>query len=125
MNTTSVVKIISFVVILGLMTFSLSAFTGTSINTDAEPMSDAPMFEVSGIVTDASTEEPVHGAVVSLHGHDLSTVTDHNGAFSFSDLPEGELTIVIEAEGYDDTEKDIYVNGDSHHLEIELEPEND
>lgn len=50
---------------------------------------------ISGTVRDAN-DEPVSGATVTLHSNPITTSTDSNGEFTFTEVPEGDHTIHVE-----------------------------
>jgi TonB-dependent starch-binding outer membrane protein SusC len=64
---------------------------------------------VSGVITDAETNEPLIGATVLAKGTQAGTVTDISGNYSLR-MPEGSNTIVVSYTGY--TTQEIEVIGD-------------
>ena len=70
----------------------------------ARPETAADGLPVSGVVTDASTGEPLPGAGVSLKGHPASgTVTDMDGRYSLSGVP-ADATLLFSSLGFTDME---------------------
>ncbi len=78
--------------------------------------------EVTGIVTDAATGEPLPGATVVLGENNLyGTVTDLEGRFSFTGLPEGEIKMRVTYIGYQPDTRTINVTSDDIvHVRISL-----
>jgi TonB-linked SusC/RagA family outer membrane protein len=72
--------------------------------------------KVTGVVTDASTSEPIVGANIIIEGTTMGTVTDVEGRFAL-DVKNSEAVLVISILGYL-TEK-VTVN-ESTNLEIKL-----
>ncbi|HJP59749.1 MAG TPA: carboxypeptidase-like regulatory domain-containing protein, partial [Gemmatimonadaceae bacterium] len=50
---------------------------------------------VTGVVTDASTGQPLEGARVSVRGTTLTTMTGAAGQFTIGGVPESGVTITI------------------------------
>jgi len=63
---------------------------------------------VSGKVTDQSFGEPAIGANIILKGTTKGTISNSDGAYTLSDVPEGEQTIVVTSVGY--LSEEILVN---------------
>jgi DNA-binding MarR family transcriptional regulator len=69
---------------------------------------------IKGRVFDDATFEPITGATVTLTSRDNgtvlgATVTDANGMYGFSPGIFGNLTLIVQAEGYEDSSEDFYV----------------
>ncbi len=58
---------------------------------------------ISGVISDAETNEPLIGAYVLIKGSDAGTATDIDGTFSL-DIPAEAATIVISYTGYNTQE---------------------
>ncbi len=58
---------------------------------------------VSGIVTDAQTNEPLTGVSIAIKGTGSGTVTDFDGSYSLQ-LPQGQNVLVFTFVGYKTTE---------------------
>jgi hypothetical protein len=56
---------------------------------------------VQGVVTDATTHQPIAGATVIVDTV-LTVTTDANGAFSIAKVPSGIVDYVVKAKGYAD-----------------------
>lgn len=80
----------------------------------------------SGTVVD-SNGDPISGATVTLtdaSGVTYTTTTDTDGNFSFENLPEGDYSYEIEADGYDTETGDVVIEYDEEtEVEIEMESE--
>lgn len=55
---------------------------------------------VRGLVTDRRTGVPVAGAVVGIPALELSATTDGNGAYQISNVPAGDLSLIVSMSGY-------------------------
>jgi hypothetical protein len=58
-------------------------------------------YTVTGTVTDASTGEPIDGALVEVAGTSLTATTDETGAYSIPRVPRGQYDFVFSAEGFE------------------------
>lgn len=58
-----------------------------------------PVANLSGVVTEAGTNIPLSGVLVTING--LATTTDVNGFYSFIQLTPGPYTITFELAGYE------------------------
>ena len=56
---------------------------------------------VRGVVKIAGTNEPASGAVVTLQGQQVSTVTDSQGKFVIDAVQNGDEVITIVLDNYD------------------------
>ncbi len=79
-----------------------------TVVTDKETAFSALAFNVvkgqasaTGILVDSVTEQSIAGAIVTIQGTDITTTTDVNGAFTFTDIPTGEHVIVINAQDHE------------------------
>ncbi len=86
--------------------FFLCCFSAIEI-----PSATAQTARLTGIVLDENTQLPVQGAVVSLGGASLSTLTDFRGAFVLDGIAEGDYTLLIRLTNYVDYALDIAVRG--------------
>lgn len=55
---------------------------------------------LTGKVVDAETGTPLLGAYVSIAGEDWGTLSDEEGLFKLSDVPLGDVSILVEHLGY-------------------------
>ena len=84
--------------------------TAQNENNDAPEPSPPPpstsAFSLSGVVVNSVTGEPVRRALVQVAGPPLTTatpltlLTDSEGRFQFSDLPESDITLVAHKPGF-------------------------
>jgi hypothetical protein len=80
-----------------------------------------PRGSVAGIVTDASTEDPIVGANVTVNGS--SDITDAVGHYNITDLPVGTYTVTVSAEGYESSSDTITVTaGETTSFNVALTP---
>lgn len=66
---------------------------------------------ISGKVIFGGDNSLLHGVSVRIVENRKSTVTDDDGAFSFSDIPPGRYTIVAHQEGFGDVSKTVALAG--------------
>ncbi len=64
---------------------------------------------ITGLVTDASTGEPITNAVISLSPTNLSAQADASGSFGFYNLDPGSYTVQVKATGYSTTTTQVTV----------------
>lgn len=55
---------------------------------------------LSGVITDAITEEPLEGVLVEVAGRALSAVTNADGEYEFRGLPTGSHQLITSYSGY-------------------------
>ena len=72
--------------------------------------------EVSGVIKDGATGEPLIGATVLLKGTSIGTVTDLNGSYSLK-IPTSPATLVISYTGY--SSQEVPVNGFTQNIALE------
>jgi len=65
---------------------------------------------ISGIITDADTDEPLIGANILVKGTTTGTITDIDGSYSIN-VPEGTDILVVSYTGY--TDKEITIGSQS------------
>lgn len=73
-----------------------------NIHTDV----DSKVSNVVGVVLDFETDEPISGAVVFANGENI-VVSDYDGRFQITNMPDGEYDWEVQADGY---QKGIYEN---------------
>ncbi len=56
---------------------------------------------LSGVVTDSQTGQPVAGVTVNLGG--VTTITDSNGVYAFSNITPGSYELSFSKSGYTTT----------------------
>jgi hypothetical protein len=96
--------------------------TNTDNNEDTKVVFvSLPRGSVAGIVTDASTEDPIVGANVTVNGS--SDITDAVGHYNITDLPVGTYTVTVSAEGYESSSDTITVTaGGTTSFNVALTP---
>ena len=69
--------------------------------------------QLKGRIEDSSAKTPLAGATVNLRNRTLSKdmVTDKNGSFSFSDIPDGPYRLTVTFIGYDAYSRQINLQG--------------
>lgn len=65
--------------------------------------------DVTGMVTDAETHEPLDHAVIRVIYSDDSTITDSNGSFLLKNLPEGNKEFQASKKAYEKVSKAVRV----------------
>lgn len=80
----------------------------------------AQSIEISGLVTDKLTKQPIPGVGVTVKGTTIGTATDVNGRYSFTTSQKPPFILVISFLGYSPVEREI--TGNSSGLTTELEP---
>lgn len=81
--------------------------------------------DISGIITDASTGEPVYMVSVYLKNTTLGDATDEKGEYIINDVTPGHYEIIVSMIGYSLLEKRIQINQDENNIynfEIKSEP---
>ncbi|MEW6411033.1 MAG: TonB-dependent receptor [Candidatus Zixiibacteriota bacterium] len=56
--------------------------------------------KITGVVTDAETQQPLVGVTVSVQGTTWGAITDPDGRYSILNVPVGDYTVVMTAVGY-------------------------
>ncbi|HEX9508087.1 MAG TPA: TonB family protein, partial [Myxococcales bacterium] len=67
---------------------------------------DRRAINFTGQIRRRGNRKPLSAAVVSLPGLSRSAITDENGGFSFSGIPNGKVSVVVVAPGYERFETD-------------------
>lgn len=79
-------------------------------------------FDLSGLIVDARTGQPLVGAFVGLAGSDWGSITEENGRFLIPDTDPGPLALTIEQLGYDTLTWAGNVSADDEPLVLRVEP---
>jgi Outer membrane receptor proteins, mostly Fe transport len=66
--------------------------------------------ELTGMVADAKSKQPLAWASISIPDLKVTTATDNTGAFHFKNLPTGSFLVVISYEGYKTISQNIHLN---------------
>ncbi len=77
--------------------------------------------QLSGIVTDKTTREPLIGATVYLRELKKGAVTDANGRYQLGSLPAGIQPVEVRLVGYQTILRKIKIGGDSSSVNFALE----
>ncbi len=105
------IKRIIVVIVLGIIVFGQNL----------ENLSNSVSNQISGIVLDLKTGEPLIGVNVLIKDTFIGTATDNFGKFTVSNLKQGKYDLVISMIGYRKKNiRDIVVNGISELLEVKL-----
>ena len=76
----------------------------------SDPDDPAEDGEVTGIVTDADTTDPIEGATVVLdNGEQFDATTGEDGAYTVEEVAPGEYTATADAEGYEPDSQTVTV----------------
>ncbi|MBI4849299.1 MAG: carboxypeptidase regulatory-like domain-containing protein, partial [Nitrospirae bacterium] len=57
--------------------------------------------ETTGSLTDNETGQPLAGAIVTIQGTNITTITNPDGSFTLSNVPPGNYTLLINAPDHD------------------------
>lgn len=69
--------------------------------------------KITGVVTDAETQQPLVGVTVSVQGTTWGAITDADGRYSILNVPVGTYTVVMSAVGYSTVEvSNVLVHAD-------------
>ena len=91
---------------LSLLFAALTLFTVSCTENISEPTNTGG---ISGFVVDKTTGDPVQTVNVKLKETGASTVTGSDGSFSFQHLENGEYTVLLSKEGYNNNSNTIRV----------------
>ncbi|MEE2788888.1 MAG: TonB family protein [Myxococcota bacterium] len=69
-----------------------------------------PVGVLRGIVLEKGTQTPLAGFLVTLVGLDLEAVTDGRGAFVFSEVPAGPVSVSVDGESHYEIQDEEQVN---------------
>lgn len=82
---------------------------------------EAQQGAVTGQVIEASNQQPITGAQVSLEGTQLGTLTGEDGNYRITGVPAGEYTVQVQAIGYSQGSRTVTVQaGQSATADFEL-----
>jgi hypothetical protein len=98
MNRTRDLFLIALLGCLAMMTVAYAGTTG----------------KISGVITDATTGEPLIGANVIIKGTSMGAASNVDGAYVMMNVPPGEYTLLVSMVGYQQ------VNLQSVHVSIDL-----
>jgi iron complex outermembrane receptor protein len=109
------IVLFSLYIIFSILFWPFSAKANTTKNADESNAN------LSGIVTDIQTHQPLRGASVLIPDIKLATITDTDGKFRFSNLPVGQFLIEIRFEGYKSVTRNITLKSGVNIEKFELE----
>jgi hypothetical protein len=92
---------------------------GNGMNSGAAYMFEKNSPSVSGTVTDANTNDPLEGAVITL-GTSYADTTNSSGFYNIEDVVAGTYTLTCELTGYETFTTEIDVEGNET-IDIELQ----
>ncbi len=99
---------------LGAAALLFAAASGVVGCAQADQQSDAAQgYEISGIVTDAETGEPLAGANVLVEGGEYGSVTDDDGIYTLRSIPPGAYELKIRHRGREVRREKITVPAES------------
>ena len=75
---------------------------------------------LSGEVIDTTNFDPIEDATVEAVDADFSATTDSNGTYEINEIPTGEYTIAVSADGYAATERTVEITTEGVEEEFEL-----
>ena len=81
---------------------------------------------IYGTVTDFTTDDPVGNVNVRLNPRGETTLTGSDGAFQFYDIEDGNYSLSLSKNGYEDLDDDYIIeieNGNSVRRDLQLKPE--
>src|SRR4051812_12077251 len=98
-----------------VITLSLAALIAAAAACGSKPApptgpTPAAGSRVSGVVLDESTRRPVTGATAAVSGTSSAVLiakTGASGAYLFTNVPSGAITLRVTADGYQDQGKDL------------------
>ncbi len=68
---------------------------------------------IQGVIKDATTQNPIENAEVSVQGTNLKTTTNAQGQYTIQDVPEGTRTVIATATGYTSQSKSVNVTANT------------
>lgn len=77
--------------------------------------------DISGVVTDRATGDPLPGASVLIQGTTIGTATNDEGEYKISRVPAGSYVLVATYIGYQEVRQDIQVAGEDLEIDIALD----
>lgn len=90
---------------------------------------DPPGVLLAGSVSDAASQEAVSGAEVSVQSLDTDetdqTTTGEEGHFSFKNLKPGMYNVIVQADEYQDWQREVEVTEKGTTLDVMLKPTED
>lgn len=82
---------------------------------------DTDIFELSGLVVEESSGEPLTGALIQIEGLEKELYTDFDGSFSINAFKSGKYDIRISYTSFESVElKDLQLDPKNSHLFVSL-----
>ncbi len=78
---------------------------------------------VTGMVIDAQTSDPVASATIEVEDSQVTATTDSTGMFQLQGIGQGDHTLKVTADGYQNSEKQIDAGNETQQVIIKLEPQ--
>lgn len=101
----------------------LLGFSGDNPNIEIPVVvsNGVPVGSIAGVVTDASNDEIISGAVVNLNEINYTILTDENGEFGFENIPVGNWNITVTADNFNLLEEADIAVADGEVTDVLLE----
>jgi hypothetical protein len=88
---------------LELRTSASDPILANTIENDIKAQKIIRLGQISGIITDSITGNPLHAVAVIIEGTDFGTITDIQGQYTLSDIPVGNYTLIFIKSGFIET----------------------
>ncbi len=88
----------------------------------AEAEAEIEEHTISGAVIDATTEEGISGATVTISETGATATTDEYGFYSVEGVEAGSYTLTAEADGYESAEASADLNDGNATVDFSLSP---
>ena len=75
---------------------------------------------ITGKVEEASTREPIAGAMIAVQGSDIAAISEPDGSFSLTGVPAGAVTLNVSALSYGELE--VAVGAEQAQVQVALSP---
>lgn len=115
MKTSKIIMIIATVAISMSVLIASASVQGET--------ADMAVTTLTGTVIDASSNEGIADAEVTISDSEESATTDEYGTFVIENLEEGTYTATVDAEGYATAEEEVEVTAEGATVEFVLEAE--
>jgi hypothetical protein len=97
-----------------------------ALTTACNPVTYDTFCDITGIVVDLDSGDPIQGALVTLSPRGYNTYTGSDGYFEFLDLDVHQYTVSVSKTGYNANRKDITpVAGSVANIKLTLQKKND
>ncbi|MFT3740970.1 MAG: TonB-dependent receptor [Breznakibacter sp.] len=82
----------------------------------------AQKYHIGGRIIDSESKHPISGVSISTSNAIWGTVTDREGGFILTGIPQGEYMLLVSAVGYEPVWQKVLMYGNADSLQIELHP---